>query len=74
MSGLSVRLESIVRPMAWEDCRRSARPKAIRTPGTGEDMVLDQNLFVRGPEQAPLSVGATARPTNRAPSTPDCGF
>jgi haloalkane dehalogenase len=42
-------LESIVKPMAWEELSPQARDrsKAIRTPGTGEDMVLDQNLFVR---------------------------
>ncbi|MEU5639116.1 haloalkane dehalogenase [Streptomyces milbemycinicus] len=42
-------LESIVKPMAWEDLSAQARKRseAIRTPGTGEEMVLDQNLFVR---------------------------
>jgi haloalkane dehalogenase len=42
-------LESIVKPMAWEELSPQARDrsKAIRTPATGEDMVLDQNLFVR---------------------------
>lgn len=42
-------LESIVKPMAWDDLspQARARSEAIRTPGTGEDMVLDQNLFVR---------------------------
>jgi haloalkane dehalogenase len=41
-------LESIVKPMAWEDLSPQARSRseAIRTPGIGEDMVLDQNLFV----------------------------
>jgi haloalkane dehalogenase len=42
-------LESILKPMAWDDLspQARARSEAIRTPGTGEDMVLDQNLFVR---------------------------
>ncbi|MET7286987.1 haloalkane dehalogenase [Streptomyces sp. NPDC005573] len=42
-------LESIVKPMAWEDLspKARARSEAIRAPGTGEEMVLDQNLFVR---------------------------
>jgi haloalkane dehalogenase len=41
-------LESIVKPMAWEELSPQARKRsvAIRTPGTGEEMVLDQNLFV----------------------------
>jgi haloalkane dehalogenase len=40
--------ESIMKPMAWEDLSPQARErsKAIRTPGVGEDMVLDKNLFV----------------------------
>jgi haloalkane dehalogenase len=42
-------LEAIVKPMAWDDLspQARARSEAIRTPGTGEEMVLDQNLFVR---------------------------
>jgi haloalkane dehalogenase len=42
-------LESIVKPMAWEDLSPQARERseAIRTPGTGEEMVLEKNLFVR---------------------------
>ena len=42
-------LESIVKPMAWEDLSPQARKRseAIRTRGTGEEMVLDENLFVR---------------------------
>ncbi len=34
--------------MAWEDLSPQARErsKMIRTPGTGEEMVLDQNLFL----------------------------
>jgi haloalkane dehalogenase len=42
-------LESIVKPMAWEELSPQARTRseAIRTPGTGEELVLEQNLFVR---------------------------
>jgi haloalkane dehalogenase len=42
-------LESIVKPMAWQELSPQAREHAevIRTPGTGEQLVLDQNLFVR---------------------------
>lgn len=42
-------LESIVKPMAWADLSEQARKRseAIRNPGTGEEMVLDQDLFVR---------------------------
>jgi haloalkane dehalogenase len=42
-------LESIVKPMAWEELSPPARRRSetIRTPGIGEEMVLDQNLFVR---------------------------
>ncbi|MFI5693470.1 haloalkane dehalogenase [Kribbella sp. NPDC051586] len=41
--------ESIVKPMAWEDLSPQAaeRSRLIRTPGPGEDLVLEQNLFVR---------------------------
>ena len=42
-------LESIVKPMAWEDLSPQARERweMIRTPGAGETMVLEQNLFLR---------------------------
>ncbi len=42
-------LESIVKPMSWEELSPQARKRseAIRTPGVGEAMVLDQLLFVR---------------------------
>ena len=41
--------ESIVKPMAWEDLSPQARERgrAIRAQGTGEEFVLQQNLFVR---------------------------
>jgi haloalkane dehalogenase len=42
-------LESIVKPMAWEDLSPQARERSllIRTPDAGEKLVLEQNLFVR---------------------------
>jgi haloalkane dehalogenase len=41
--------ESIVKPMAWEDLTPQAaeRSRLIRTSGPGEELVLEQNLFVR---------------------------
>jgi haloalkane dehalogenase len=41
--------ETIVKPMAWDDLspQAAARSRKIRTPGVGEEMVLEQNLFVR---------------------------
>lgn len=41
--------EAIVKPMAWEDLSPQAaeRFRLIRTTGAGEDLVLEQNLFVR---------------------------
>lgn len=42
-------LESIVKPMAWEELSPPARARGemIRTPGAAEQMVLEENLFVR---------------------------
>jgi haloalkane dehalogenase len=41
-------LETIVRPLAWADFPESAHPffRSLRTPGVGEAMVLEQNLFI----------------------------
>jgi haloalkane dehalogenase len=41
-------LETIVRPMSWEAFPESARPifEALRTPGRGEELALEQNLFI----------------------------
>ncbi|MFG1912624.1 haloalkane dehalogenase [Kribbella sp. NPDC048928] len=40
--------ETIVKPMSWDEFPGGARPlfEAIRTPGVGEAMVLDQNAFI----------------------------
>jgi haloalkane dehalogenase len=42
-------METIVKPMAWNELSPQARKRseAIRAPGTGEELVLDQNLFIR---------------------------
>jgi haloalkane dehalogenase len=43
-------LESIVKPMGWEEVSPQARERqeALRTPGAGEKMGLEQDLIVRG--------------------------
>lgn len=51
-------LETIVRPMTWEDFPERARPafQALRTPGVGETMVLDQDMFME--QSLPATVAA----------------
>ncbi|MEV7593118.1 haloalkane dehalogenase [Streptomyces sp. NPDC089922] len=41
-------METIVRPLTWEEFPPAARARfeAIRTPGVGEEMVLDRNIFI----------------------------
>ena len=41
-------METIVRPMSWDDFPGPARPRyeALRTPGVGEAKVLDENFFI----------------------------
>ncbi|MEW2417560.1 haloalkane dehalogenase [Streptomyces sp. NPDC046866] len=41
-------METILRPMTWEEYPEGARARfeALRTPGVGEEMVLDRNLFI----------------------------
>jgi haloalkane dehalogenase len=41
-------METIVRPMSWDDFPEPARPMftSLRTPGAGETMVLDENWFI----------------------------
>jgi haloalkane dehalogenase len=41
-------METIIRPMSWNDLPDSARPRyeALRTPGIGEAKVLDENFFI----------------------------
>jgi haloalkane dehalogenase len=41
-------METIVRPMTWDEFPGDARPRfeALRTPGIGEAKVLDENFFI----------------------------
>ncbi|MET9882788.1 haloalkane dehalogenase [Streptomyces sp. NPDC006430] len=41
-------METILRPMGWDEFPPAARSRfeELRTPGTGEEMVLDRNLFI----------------------------
>ncbi|WP_327382724.1 haloalkane dehalogenase [Streptomyces sp. NBC_01207] len=41
-------METIVRPLSWAQYPPAARARfeAIRTPGVGEEMVLDENVFI----------------------------
>src|SRR5689334_8431152 len=41
--------ETIVKPIAWDEVSPQAaeRTRKIRTPGVGENLVLEQDLFVR---------------------------
>ncbi|BBB01538.1 putative haloalkane dehalogenase [Actinacidiphila reveromycinica] len=41
-------METIVRPMTWAQYPAAARARfeAFRSPGTGEDLVLDRNVFI----------------------------
>jgi haloalkane dehalogenase len=67
-------METIVRPIAWADLPESARPvfEALRTPGAGERMVLEENVFIEralpattisGPSAADLEVYRRPYPT-----------
>lgn len=52
-------METIVRPMTWEDFPASARPRyeALRSPGTGEIKVLDENFFIEQALRATVLTG-----------------
>jgi haloalkane dehalogenase len=41
-------METVVRPTSWSEFPEAAREifEGFRTPGTGEQLILDQNLFV----------------------------
>lgn len=43
-------MEAIVRPVTWDEWPEQARQmfQAFRTPGVGEKMILEQNMFVEG--------------------------
>ncbi|MEV8628114.1 haloalkane dehalogenase [Streptomyces sp. NPDC051079] len=55
--------ETIIKPMAWEEFPEGGRPlfEAIKTPGVGEALILDDNAFI---EQA--LPGTVATPLNPA--------
>ncbi|WP_280491816.1 haloalkane dehalogenase [Nocardia asiatica] len=53
--------ETIVKPMAWQEFPEAGRElfESIKTPGTGEAMMLDQNMFIEmlpGTVAVPLAV------------------
>ena len=52
-------METIVRPMTWDEFPAAARPRfqAFRTPGVGETMVLDQNVFIEQALRATVPAG-----------------
>ena len=39
-------LETFLRPLSWAEFRSAAAFRALRTPGTGEKMVLEDNWFI----------------------------
>ena len=39
-------LETFLRPLSWAEYRSAAAFRALRTPGTGEKMVLEENWFI----------------------------
>lgn len=56
--------ETIVKPMSWEEFPEGGRPlfRAIKTPGVGEAMILDDNAFI---EQAlPAAVATPLAPAD----------
>jgi haloalkane dehalogenase len=63
-------LETILRPMSWNDFPESARPvfQSLREAGTGERLVLEENLFIEQalpgtiPDLSPADLAAYAAP------------
>jgi haloalkane dehalogenase len=55
-------LETIVRPLAWAEFPESARSffTSLRTPGAGEAMVLEQNVFIEQALPAGVRTGLAA--------------
>ena len=39
-------LETFLRPLSWAEFRSAAAFRALRAPGTGEKMVLEENWFI----------------------------
>jgi haloalkane dehalogenase len=54
--------ETIVRPLAWAEFPESARAffRSLRTPGAGEAMVLEQNVFIEQALPAGVLTGLSA--------------
>jgi haloalkane dehalogenase len=52
-------METIVRPLSWAEYPAAARPRfeAFRTPGVGERLVLDENVFIEGALRATTLTG-----------------
>jgi haloalkane dehalogenase len=55
-------LETIVRPLAWAEFPESAQPffRSLRTPGAGEAMALEQNVFIEQALPATVLTGLAA--------------
>ncbi len=66
-------METIVKPLAWADFPAAARPRfeAFRTPGLGEQLVIEQNQFLAGSLTATVltSLAAADRAAYEAPYT-----
>jgi haloalkane dehalogenase len=54
--------ETIMRSLAWEEFPESAQPffRSLRTPGAGEAMVLEQNVFIEQALSAGVATGLSA--------------
>ena len=55
-------LETIIRPLAWAEFPESARSffTSLRTPGAGEAMALEQNVFIEQALSAGVRTGLVA--------------
>jgi haloalkane dehalogenase len=55
-------METIVRPMSWQDFPGPARPRyeALRAPGVGEAKVLDENYFMETALRSTVLSGLSA--------------
>jgi haloalkane dehalogenase len=56
-------METILRPMAWDEFPVAARElfAKFRTPGVGETMILEQNVFIEGSLPRTVATGLTDR-------------
>lgn len=55
-------METIMRPMTWAEYPAAARSRfeAFRTPGTGEELVLDRNVFIENSFDQTVRSGLSA--------------